>query len=69
MQPCGYRHAFAPDAQATPARAQALGAPVEVDISKLEPGSMVKVEWRGKPVWTSKPTYRPTSRSSMPTSR
>ncbi len=33
------------------ARAQALGAPVEVDISKLEPGSMVKVEWRGKPVW------------------
>jgi ubiquinol-cytochrome c reductase iron-sulfur subunit len=33
------------------ARAQALGAPVEVDISKLEPGAMVKVEWRGKPVW------------------
>jgi ubiquinol-cytochrome c reductase iron-sulfur subunit len=33
------------------ARAQALGAPVEVDISKLDPGAMVKVEWRGKPVW------------------
>ena len=33
------------------ARAQALGAPVEVDISKLEPGAMIKVEWRGKPVW------------------
>ena len=33
------------------ARAQALGAPVEVDISKVEPGAMVKVEWRGKPVW------------------
>ncbi|MGD8976564.1 MAG: ubiquinol-cytochrome c reductase iron-sulfur subunit [Gammaproteobacteria bacterium] len=33
------------------ARAQALGAPVEVDIGKLEPGAMVKVEWRGKPVW------------------
>ena len=33
------------------ARAQARGAPVEVDISKVEPGAMVKVEWRGKPVW------------------
>ena len=33
------------------ARAQALGAPVEVDISKLEPGALVRVEWRGKPVY------------------
>jgi len=32
-------------------RAQAAGAPVEVDISKIEPGSMLTVEWRGKPVW------------------
>ena len=32
-------------------RATAAGAPVEVDISKLEPGQMVTVEWRGKPVW------------------
>lgn len=32
-------------------RAQVAGAPVEVDISKLEPGSRVTVEWRGKPVW------------------
>lgn len=32
-------------------RAQAAGAPVEVDISKLEPGSRLTVEWRGKPVW------------------
>lgn len=32
-------------------RAKAAGAPVEVDISKLEPGQMVTVEWRGKPVW------------------
>jgi len=32
-------------------RAKAAGAPVEVDISKLEPGGMVTVEWRGKPVW------------------
>jgi ubiquinol-cytochrome c reductase iron-sulfur subunit len=33
------------------ARAQALGAPVEIDISKLEEGAMVRVMWRGKPVW------------------
>ena len=32
------------------ARAKALGAPVEIDVSKLEPGAMLKIEWRGKPV-------------------
>ena len=32
-------------------RAKAAGAPVEVDISRLEPGEMKIVEWRGKPVW------------------
>ena len=32
-------------------RAKAAGAPVEVDISKLSPGQMMVVEWRGKPVW------------------
>lgn len=33
------------------ARARALGAPVEVDISKLEAGQRLVFEWRGKPVW------------------
>lgn len=33
------------------ARAKAMGAPVEVDISKLDAGGMVKVEWRGKAVF------------------
>jgi len=33
------------------ARAKALGAPVEVDISKLEPGQKIDIEWRGKVVW------------------
>ena len=32
-------------------RAKAAGAPVEVDIGNLEPGEMMTVEWRGKPVW------------------
>jgi ubiquinol-cytochrome c reductase iron-sulfur subunit len=38
------------------ARAKAMGAPVEIDPSKLEPGSMLKVEWRGKPVWVLRRT-------------
>nr|HPQ95381.1 ubiquinol-cytochrome c reductase iron-sulfur subunit [Thiolinea sp.] len=33
------------------ARALAAGTPVEVDISKLEPGMLQLVMWRGKPVW------------------
>lgn len=33
------------------ARAKAAGAPVEVDISRLELGQLLTVEWRGKPVW------------------
>lgn len=33
------------------AKAQAAGAPVEADISKLELGQRMTVEWRGKPVW------------------
>jgi ubiquinol-cytochrome c reductase iron-sulfur subunit len=33
------------------ARAQALGAPVEFDVSKLEVGAMTKIEWRGHPIY------------------
>lgn len=32
-------------------RAKAAGAPVEVDISALQPGEKMTVAWRGKPVW------------------
>ncbi|MDH3316977.1 MAG: ubiquinol-cytochrome c reductase iron-sulfur subunit [Gammaproteobacteria bacterium] len=32
-------------------RAKAIGSPVEEDIGKLEPGQMMTVKWRGKPVW------------------
>ncbi|MFP4130724.1 ubiquinol-cytochrome c reductase iron-sulfur subunit [Thiohalospira sp.] len=32
-------------------KAQAAGAPVEVDVGKLEPGQMLTVEWRGNPIW------------------
>lgn len=33
------------------AKAKAAGAPVKVDISKIQVGEMVVVEWRGKPVY------------------
>jgi len=33
------------------AKARAAGAPVEADIGKLEPGALLRVKWRGKPVW------------------
>lgn len=32
-------------------RAKAAGAPVKIDISKLESGQMIREEWQGKPVW------------------
>lgn len=37
-------------------RAKAAGAPVEVDISRLEPGLLLMVEWRGRVVWVLKRT-------------
>ncbi|PLZ01381.1 ubiquinol-cytochrome c reductase iron-sulfur subunit [Burkholderia sp. WAC0059] len=44
---------FAPSEEA-----RAAGAPVEVDIGGLAPGSMVTVAWRGKPVWVLNRTGR-----------
>ena len=32
-------------------KAKAAGAPIDVDISKLQHGQLMTVEWRGKPVW------------------
>lgn len=33
------------------ARAQAAGAPVEVNVAQIEPGQQIAVGWRGRPVW------------------
>lgn len=33
------------------AKAKAIGAPVDVDIAKLEPSQKLTITWRGKPVW------------------
>jgi ubiquinol-cytochrome c reductase iron-sulfur subunit len=45
-------------------RAKAAGAPVDVDIGKLEPGQQITVQWRGKPVWVINRT--PTMVASLP---
>jgi ubiquinol-cytochrome c reductase iron-sulfur subunit len=36
------------------ARAKAAGAPVDVDVSKLEEGQMMRALWRKKPIWVFK---------------
>ena len=33
------------------AKAKAAGAPVTVNVDKIEPGQQITVNWRGKPVW------------------
>ncbi|MFC0445871.1 ubiquinol-cytochrome c reductase iron-sulfur subunit [Pseudidiomarina halophila] len=38
------------------ARAKNAGAPVEVNIGKAEPGQLIRVEWRGQPVWVVRRT-------------
>ncbi len=39
-------------------RAKAAGAPVEADITNLAPGELMRVEWRGKPVWIVRRTKK-----------
>lgn len=39
-------------------KAQAAGAPVEVDLSKIEEGQQLTVEWRQKPVWIVRRTSK-----------
>jgi ubiquinol-cytochrome c reductase iron-sulfur subunit len=37
-------------------KAKALGAPVRIDISKIEPGGLLRDEWRGKLIWVLRRT-------------
>ncbi|WP_373741183.1 ubiquinol-cytochrome c reductase iron-sulfur subunit [Neisseria sp.] len=32
-------------------KAKAAGAPIEVDVSKIESGQLMTAEWQGKPIW------------------
>jgi ubiquinol-cytochrome c reductase iron-sulfur subunit len=38
------------------ARVEAVGAPVEIDFSHLEPDKLLMAKWRGKPVWVLRRT-------------
>jgi ubiquinol-cytochrome c reductase iron-sulfur subunit len=38
------------------AKAKAAGAPVKADVGKIEPGQMIVIEWRGKPVYVVRRT-------------
>lgn len=38
------------------AKAKAAGAPVKFDAGKMEPGQLVRVEWRGQPVFVVRRT-------------
>lgn len=48
------------------ARAQALGAPVEINVSKLEVGQILRVEWRGSPVWVLRRSSQMLESLTMP---
>jgi len=50
------------------ARAQALGAPVEVPVGSLEPGEMIRVMWRGRLVYVLRRTEEMLARLSNVTS-
>ncbi|MBF6057215.1 MULTISPECIES: ubiquinol-cytochrome c reductase iron-sulfur subunit [Thiomicrorhabdus] len=46
-------------------KAKAAGAPVNADISQMQPGQMLTVAWRGKPVWIVRRT--PDMLKTLPT--
>ena len=43
------------------ARAKAAGAPVEVNVGKIQPGQLIRAEWRGKPVYVVRRTEKTVS--------
>lgn len=47
-------------------RARVAGAAVQVDISKLEPGQQITVEWRGRPIWVLRRTAEMLERMRTP---
>lgn len=51
------------------AKAQAEGSPVQVDLSKMEPGEQVVIAWRGKPVWIIRRTKEMLQRLSVNSSQ
>ncbi|TAK88034.1 MAG: ubiquinol-cytochrome c reductase iron-sulfur subunit [Betaproteobacteria bacterium] len=50
-------------------RARSAGAPVELDVSKLQSGELATAEWRGKPVWVLRRTSEMLARLDSARSR
>jgi ubiquinol-cytochrome c reductase iron-sulfur subunit len=48
------------------AKAKAAGAPVKANLSKIEPGQMITVEWRGKPVYIVRRTEETLAQLATP---
>ena len=48
-------------------RAKAVGAPVDIDLSTIEPGALKVVKWRGKPIWILRRTKQMTQSLSLVT--
>lgn len=48
------------------AKAKAAGAPVKANLSKIEPGQMITVEWRGKPVYIVRRTEETLAQLASP---
>ncbi len=51
------------------AKAKAAGAPVKANIGKIDPGQMITVEWRGKPVYIVRRTEEALATLSQMTDR
>lgn len=51
------------------AKAEAAGAPVEVNVAALQPGERITVEWRGKPIWVLRRTEAQLANLNTPAHR
>lgn len=48
------------------AKAKAAGAPVKANLSKIEPGQMITVEWRGMPIYVVRRTEETLAKLDTP---
>lgn len=48
-------------------RAKAVGAPVDIDLSTIEPGALKVIKWRGQPIWILRRTEQMTQSLSLVT--
>ena len=49
-------------------KAKAAGAPIEIDVSKIESGQMLTAEWQGTPIWVQSGKAVSSARATAPDS-